>query len=349
VARGPRTLLPVDPDRGEISMRDRLCRGGLIAALVAGLVLALAGCGGDDSSKSGGGGSAGPKTITVGTLPIANAAPMYLGMQKGFFEAEGLKIKPHVGEGGAALIPALMSNQDQFAFVGVIPAITAVAKSLPIKIVTSSDDAAATEERDWQTLVVPKGSSIHGVDDLPGKTIAVNALRGLAEVVISRSLEKQGVDYHKVKLLEIPFPEMPAALEDHRVDAALLTEPFLSAVLARGGTQIDAPSVETLPSFPNGVYVASAKYIQQNADVVDRFSRAMNKSLDYAQAHPDEVRKIIPTFTKTPAAAAAKLRLPAFDSKLDQKGIELEAQLTAKYGIIEKAPAYGDMVRSGSS
>jgi NitT/TauT family transport system substrate-binding protein len=270
-------------------------------------------------------------------------------MQKGFFEAEGLKIKPHVGEGGAALIPALMSNQDQFAFVGVIPAITAVAKNLPIKIVTSSDDAAATEDKDWQTLVVPKGSSIKDVNDLPGKTIAVNALRGLAEVVISRSLEKQGVDYKKVKLLEIPFPEMPAALEDQRVDAALLTEPFLSAVLARGGTQIDAPSVETLPSFPNGVYVASAKYIAQNGDVVDRFSRAMNKSLDYAQAHPDEVRKVIPTFTKTPAAAAAKLRLPAFDSKLDQKGIELESQLTAKYGIIEKAPAYDDMVRSGSS
>jgi len=330
-------------------VRDRLGRGGLIAALVAALVLAAAGCGGGGSSDGGGGGSSGPKTITVGTLPIANAAPMYLGMQKGFFADEGLKIKPHVGEGGAALIPALLSNQDQFAFVGVIPAITAVAKSLPIRIVTSSDDAAATADKDWQTLVVPKGSSIHGVDDLPGKTIAVNALRGLAEVVISRSLEKQGIDYHKVKMLEVPFPEMPAALDGHRVDAALLTEPFLSAELARGGTQIDAPSVQTLPSFPNGVYVASAKYIQQNGDVVDRFSRAMNKSLDYAQAHPDEVRKIIPTFTKTPAAAAAKLRLPAFDSKLDRKGIELEAQLTAKYGIIDKAPAWDDMVRSGSS
>jgi NitT/TauT family transport system substrate-binding protein len=330
-------------------MQDRLGRGGLIAALVAALALALASCGGDDSSDGGGGGSEGPRTITVGTLPIANAAPMYLGMRKGFFEAEGLRIKPHVGEGGAALIPALMSDQDQFAFVGVIPAITAVAKNLPIKIVTSSDDAAATEDKDWQTLVVPKGSSIRTVEDLPGKTIAVNALRGLAEVVISRSLEKQGVDYKKVKLLEIPFPEMPAALEDNRVDAALLTEPFLSAVLARGGTQIDAPSVETVPSFPNGVYVASEKYIAENGDVVDRFSRAMNKSLDYAQAHPDEVRKIIPTFTKTPAAAAAKLRLPAFDSKLDQKGIELEAQLTAKYGIIEKAPAYEDLVRSRSN
>jgi NitT/TauT family transport system substrate-binding protein len=138
---------------------------------------------------------------------------------------------------------------------------------------------------------------------------------------------------------------MPAALDQQRVDAALLTEPFLSAVLADGGTQIDAPSVETLPSFPNGVYVASKEYIAKNSAVVDRFARAMNKSLDYARSHPDEVRRIIPTFTKTPAEAAAKLRLPAFDSKLDRKGIELEAQLTAKYGIIDAPPAYEDIVR----
>jgi NitT/TauT family transport system substrate-binding protein len=315
----------------------------IVIALLA-VALGVAGCGDDDDS-SGDGGAEGPTTITVGTLPIANAAPMYLGMEKGFFADENLEIKPQVGEGGAALMPMLLSGDAQFAFVGVIPAITAVAKDLPIKIVTSSDDAAETEEKDWQTLVVPKGSPIRGVEDLPGKTVAVNALRGLAEVVISRSLEKQGVDYREVKLLEVPFPDMPAALEQKRVDAALLTEPFLSAVLAEGGTQIDAPSVETLPSFPNGVYVASEQYIAENADVVDRFARAMNKSLDYAQAHPDEVRQIIPTYTQTPKAAAEQLRLPPFDSELDREGIELEAELTAKYGIIEEAPAYEDLVR----
>ena len=53
---------------------------------------------------------------------------------------------------------ALISGHTQFAFVGVIPAITAVAKEVPIKIVTSSDDAAAAADKDWQTLVVPNTS-----------------------------------------------------------------------------------------------------------------------------------------------------------------------------------------------
>jgi NitT/TauT family transport system substrate-binding protein len=315
-----------------------------IVLLATAFVLAATGCG-DDDSGGGDDAASGPTTITVGTLPIANAAPMYLGMEKGFFEDENLKIEPQVGEGGAALIPSLISGDAQFAFVGVIPAITAVGQDVPVKIVTSSDDAAATEEDDWQTLVVPKGSPIKGVEDLPGKTIAVNALRGLAEVVISRSLEKQGVDYKRVKLLEVPFPEMPAALEQKRVDAALLTEPFLSAVLAEGGTQIDAPSVETVPNFPNGVYVASEEYIAENGDVVDRFERAMNRSLEYARDNPEEVRRIVPTYTETPPEAAQQMRLPVFDPELDRDGIELEAELTAKYGIIEEAPAYEDLVR----
>ena len=105
-----------------------------VAAVAAAVTVVIAGCGRDDSGS--GGGSSGPATITVGTLPIANAAPMYLGMEKGFFEKEGLTIKPQVGEGGAALIPALMQGSSQFAFVGVIPAITAAAKHVPVKIVT---------------------------------------------------------------------------------------------------------------------------------------------------------------------------------------------------------------------
>ena len=117
----------------------------LALGLAVTLAVAAACSSGDDDSADGGGDS-GPTKITVGTLPIANAAPMYLGMEKGFFEEENLTIEPQVGEGGAALIPSLVSGDAQFAFVGVIPAITAVAQDVPIRIVTSSDDAAATED-----------------------------------------------------------------------------------------------------------------------------------------------------------------------------------------------------------
>jgi NitT/TauT family transport system substrate-binding protein len=326
-------------------------RAGTAAALAA-VALVVAACGGDDGGGSastatgtGSGDAPQPATITVGTLPTANAAPMYLGMRKGFFREEGLTVKPQVGEGGGSLIAALNSNANQFAFVGVIPMVTAVSKDVPIKVVAMSDAAGATPETDWQVLMVSKSSPITDVADLEGQTIAVNALRGVSEVMIKNSLEKQGVDPDSIELLEVPFPDMPAALAQKQVDAALATEPFLSAILADGGRQVDAPFVNAEPKVANGVYVATERYIAQNGDVVDRFARAMKKSVDYAATHEQEVRDIIPTYTQIPAAAAAKIRLPTFTSTVDPDSIQLNAEMAKKYGVIEEIPAMDDMVR----
>jgi NitT/TauT family transport system substrate-binding protein len=327
-------------------------RGGAAAALAA-VALAVAACGGDD----GGGGSAStatgtgtgdapaPATVTVGTLPTANAAPMYLGMKKGFFRAEGLTVKPQVGEGGGSLIAALNSNAVQFAFVGVIPMVTAVSKDVPIKVVAASDAAGATPQTDWQVTMVSKSSPIRDVSDLEGKTIGVNALRGVAKVMIKNSVEKQGVDPDSLKLLEIPFPDMPAALAQKQVDAVLATEPFLSAILADGGRQVDAPFVAAEPKVANGVYVASERYIASDGDVVDRFARAMSRSVDYAAAHEQEVRDIIPTYTQIPAAAAAKIRLPTFSAEIDRDSIQLNGELAKRYGVIEEVPPMDDLLR----
>jgi NitT/TauT family transport system substrate-binding protein len=327
-------------------------RGGAAAALAA-VALAVAACGGDDggggsastATGTGTGDSPAPATVTVGTLPTANAAPMYLGMKKGFFRAEGLTVKPQVGEGGGSLIAALNSNAVQFAFVGVIPMVTAVSKDVPIKVVAASDAAGATPQTDWQVTMVSKSSPIRDVSDLEGKTIGVNALRGVAEVMIKNSVEKQGVDPDSLKLLEIPFPDMPAALAQKQVDAVLATEPFLSAILADGGRQVDAPFVAAEPKVANGVYVASERYIASDGDVVDRFARAMSRSVDYAAAHEQEVRDIIPTYTQIPAAAAAKIRLPTFSAEIDRDSIQLNGELAKRYGVIEEVPPMDDLLR----
>lgn len=227
----------------------------------------------------------------------------------------------------------------------MIPAVTAVSKGIPVKVVAASDDAAAKPGDDWQVMMVPKGSRIADVGDMAGKTLAVNALRGVAEVMVKTSLEKQGADPDSIKLLEVPFPDMPGAMAAGRVDAILASEPFLTQVLGEGGKQIDAPWVESMPSIPNGVYVAAESYIASDGDVVDRFARAMDKSTDFAAQHPDEVRRIIPTYTKIPKAVAAKIRLPAFDSEIDRAGIERDAELTKRWGVIKEVPSVDDLLR----
>jgi NitT/TauT family transport system substrate-binding protein len=219
---------------------------------VAAVLALAAGCGGGSEESTSGGGEGKPTTVTVGTLPISNAAPLYLGAKKGFFREEGIEVKPEVAQSGNELITGALSGSYGFIFAGYIPSIVARSKGLPITIVSASDIGAKTASKEWTVLLVKPESKIRGPDDLVGKTIAVNGLRGVGEVVIKASLEKQGVDPDRIKLLEVPFPEMPAALEANRVDAIWAPEPFLTQVLEDGGRQVDAPLVTIAPNFVNG-------------------------------------------------------------------------------------------------
>ena len=275
----------------------------LVLALLAGGVLAA--CGGDDESGGGGSGDARPKptTLNVGVIPIADVAPLYLGVEKGFFKEQKLTIKPKLAEGGAAITPAVLSGDFQIGFSNTVSLLIAASKDLPVQIISQGVLAGKDESEAWADLLVLKDGGIDEPKDLEGKTIAVNTLKNICEVTIKASLSKKGVDVSTLKFLEVPFPDMNAALEAKRVDGACVVEPFVSQGTAGEAKGIDPFYVDTAPDLTVATYFTSKQYAQENAGVVDRFVTAMNKSLDYAQSHPDETRAILTTYTEIPEAA----------------------------------------------
>jgi NitT/TauT family transport system substrate-binding protein len=305
-------------------------------------VLAATGCGGDDG---GGGGSGKPATLKVGVIPIADVAPLYLGIKKGFFKQEKLTIKPQLAEGGAAITPAVVSGNFQIGFSNTISLLIAASKNLPVQIISQGVLAGKTEKDAWADLLVLKNGPIKSGKDLEGKTIAVNTLKNICEVTIKASLEKEGVAVDKLKFTEVPFPDMNAALDAGRVDAACEVEPFVSQGKAGKAKGIDPFYVRTAPDLTVATYFTSTKYAEQNPDVVDRFVKAMNKSLSYAQSHPAEVRGVLPDYTQIPPAAAQKIKLPVWRPDLNQPTIEQLSKLSEKYGLIESQPDLNKLIR----
>lgn len=322
----------------------------LVGALLLTALLASA-CGDDDDAGGGGGSAGGEAELTrvkVGVLPISNVAPLYLGMEQGFFEDEGLEVEPAPAQSGNEIVTAMVSGDLQFAFLGYVPAMSGRSSDLPIKLVANADNGAETAEEEWTVIVVAEDSPIRDVSDLAGKTIAVNALKGVGEVVIKAALDKRGVDPDSIELLEVPFPEMPAALDGGRVDAIWAPEPFLTSVLSEGGREIEAPLTTLGSLFPNGTYATTEQYIASNEDVVERFTRAINKSSDYATQNPDEARATIPTFTQIPEEVAAEIRLPKWPSEIDREQLADLAELAVRYGVIEQAPPLDELIWEGA-
>ena len=319
-----------------------LARGSLLA-VVAASTLALGGlsaCGSDDE-----GGSGGAESINVGVIPIADVAPLYLGIEKGFFKEQQLTLEPQLAEGGAAITPAVLNGDFQIGFSNTISLLIAASKGLPVQTISQGSLGGRDESEAWAELLVRKDGPIEEARDLEGKTIAVNTLKNICEVTIKASLEKRDVDIEKLEFTEVPFPDMNAALDAERVDGACVVEPFVSQGKAGKARGIDPIYVNTAPDLTVATYFASRQYIEENPELIDRFVKAMSKSLDYAQQNPDAARKILTSYTMIPPEVAAKIRLPVWRSELTIPTIERLSKLSLRYGLIEKEPDLEALIR----
>jgi NitT/TauT family transport system substrate-binding protein len=318
-------------------------------AVAVAALMGIAACGGGDSGGGGGGGASNkPTTLKVGVIPIADVAPLYIGMKKGYFKQENLTIQPQLAEGGATITAQTVSGDLQVGFSNVTSLAIASSKKLPVQIVASGVQGAKDDSGAWDAVLSKKGSPIKDLKALEGKTVSVNNLNNVGPLTINNAMEKAGADYKKVDYVEVPFPDANAAVEGGRVDAAWVVEPFVSQGAAQGAREVLHPFEATAPSYAVATYFVTKQYAAQNKDALDRFVRAINKSLDYAQGHPDEVRQIVPTYTKIPKDVAAKMKLPQWSSDLNEPSIQQTVDLAQKYGFIKDKPDLGELIRPAS-
>jgi NitT/TauT family transport system substrate-binding protein len=318
----------------------------LAALALVPVALALPACGDDDDGASASSKSGGELVkVNVGVLPLAAVTPVYLGQEKGFFREEGLDVTPQQTQGGAATLPSVISGDFQFGYSNNVSLLLASVEGLPIEIVSNGNDEAEEVDQINSVVVSKKGSAIKQPADLAGKKIAVNTLNNIGDVTVKAALQKKGVDISGLEFVELPFPEMIPALERGRVDAAWLVEPFSYAAKAAGHQVIIQPFYDTKPGLSIATYFTSKKYAEQNPEIVDSFVRAMNKSLEYTAAHPDELRSTLLKFTEIPPEVADKMALPTFTPKIKVDDIKLTGELMEEFGLIDEQPDWDTLIR----
>jgi len=316
--------------------QPRLRRRGAAIALVLAMFATAACGGGADTATTD---AEGNVTINVGLMPITSTAALQLGVQKGFFKEERLEVNTHVVQSGAAAVPAVTSGQFQFAFSNNVSLLIAHAKGLPVRVVRTANSAGSDPAPSQESLVVGKDSGISDPKQLEGKTIAVNSLNNTPHLAVLIALDKAGVDTSTVKFVETGYPDMPLALEEGRVDAVDLAEPFLRVSLDKGARALADPYRVVKQDLHLSSWFGNQQYIAQNRDVVDRFARAVDKSNAYAREHSDEIRQFVPTYLNVDAALAGKMALPNYPEGTESvAGLEMLASNAQRFGFVEKLP-----------
>ncbi|WP_225635442.1 ABC transporter substrate-binding protein [Streptomyces solaniscabiei] len=311
-----------------------------VSVLAAATACGSSGSGGSDDAGSSGG----TTTVEVGLIPIVDVAPLYLGQKKGFFAERGLKLSFSSAQGGAAIVPGVVSGQFQFGFSNMTSLMIARSNNVPVKAVANGIASTGVRGKDFEALTVKGDSPVKSAKELEGKKVAINTLKNINETAVRASVRAAGGDPDEVELVELAFDQMPAALDAGRIDAAMVVEPALATVKSQGGREIASPMIDVAPKLTVAMYFTSTRYAQQNPEIVKKFQEATAESLAYADSHPDEVREIITTYTKIPADVLAKVTLPKWPAEPDRASIEKLAELGERDGLFEQRPDLDELL-----
>jgi NitT/TauT family transport system substrate-binding protein len=286
------------------------------------------------SPASGGqatGGTAAGTSIVVGSLPVLDTAGLQVAIKEGYFKQAGLNVTVKSVTQSTAAIPDLLHGSiDVIGGGNYVSFLEAQAHgTFPVEFLAPAVDCTT----DSYGVVAMPSSGITKASDLAGKTIAVNLTQNIQTLTTSAVLQSSGVSAGSVRYVQIPFPDMVSALQAGRVNAVSAVEPFLSAALAAGGKLVTSTCTGPTADFPLSGYITTQTWAHQHAAAARAFQQALEKGNAYANAHPDVVRSVLPSYTTMTAKAAATVPLGTYPSTLTSAPLQRIATLMKGGGL----------------
>lgn len=147
--------------------------------------------------------------------------------------------------------------------------------------------------RDGTTIIVPRESPAQSLRDLRGKTIGIPSRYSNQYLVITKLLADQGVAQDDVKFLEVPPPDLPAALVVGSVDAYIIGEPHAARAELDGTGRVLHHIKDVWPNFISCVLTVSERLIETKPDVVRDLVRGIAESGVWADAHRDKAATLV--------------------------------------------------------
>jgi NitT/TauT family transport system substrate-binding protein len=251
--------------------------------------------------------------LTVGAVPVADEAGLYIAQDQGLFAAEGLHVTiESIVSSADATKGQNDGKYDITAGNSVSYIQTQVAHQSNLEIVAEG----SLMQPNNQALYTVPGSSITTIADLEGRTIGVNVPDNIGTLLISSVLEEYGLSPHQVHFVAMPFPAMAQALQSHVIDAAWLPEPFGSADAASMGLEqlcdLDQGATQ---GFPVGWYVVTKAWAKKNPQTLAAFLAALKQGQQIADTQRTAVEQAmekLPSPYTVPPTIASVMSLETY-------------------------------------
>jgi NitT/TauT family transport system substrate-binding protein len=204
---------------------------------------------------------------------------LYYAQDLGIFTKHGLDVTITVANDSSLAVPSVVSNTVDVAYTNIASIEQAFRKGLPIVMVAGAAVNDYRNPTNW--IIVPKDSPLKNPRDLEGKTLGTAPLRALGDIATNAWVDLHGGDSTKLKWVEVPYIACGAALQQGRIDAAFVIEPYatnLRATTRKFGWPYEAIGKH----FLGAGYFTTPAWANANTDLVQRFAAAIEEASGWA-------------------------------------------------------------------
>ena len=279
-------------------------------------------------------------------------APQYVAIEEGYFEEEGLDLTLVTGFGADKVLTALISGEADIGFMGAEASIYACQEGATDPAV----NFAQLTQRAGNFLVAREEMPDFKWEDLKGKKVLGGRKGGMPEMVFEYILKKNGIDPQKDLTIDqsIDFGSTAAAFTGD--DSAAYTvefEPSATILEKEGAGHVVASLGEASGYVPYTSYSVKTSYMKENPEIIQKFTNALQKGMDYVQSHtPEEIAEVIaPQFKETDIDTITTIVKRYYDQDtwkenliFEEESFDLLQEILEQAGELEKKAPYKTLV-----
>ena len=212
-------------------------------------------------------------------------APMYVAIEEGYFEEEGIDIDLILTSGADKVTAAVLSGDAQIGFSGSEATIYVYNGGEKDYLKTF----AQLTQRDGSFIVSRKKIDNFKLDDLLGKTVIGGRAGGMPEMTFEYALKQNGIDPRNDLDIDtsVAFPAMGGAFISGQGDFVTLFEPTASQVEKQGYGYVVESVGKLGGNVPYTSFSARISYLKEHEDLIKSFDKAIQKGLDYVHKNSD--------------------------------------------------------------
>jgi NitT/TauT family transport system substrate-binding protein len=280
-------------------------------------------------------------------------APMYVAFEEGYFEEEGLKVNLVNGLGANKTMTSVLSGESEIGFMGAEASIYVYNQGAEDYVV----NFAQLTQRAGNFLVSRDMAEDFKWENIKGKTVLGGRKGGMPQMVFEYILKKQGIDPQKdLNIIQnIDFGLTSQAFASGQGDYTIEFEPAATALELEGVGKVVASLGVESGMVPYTAFSARKSYIEKNPDVIQKFTNAIQKGMEFVQNHtPEEIAKAIaPKFKETDIKTLILLVTRYYEQDtwkdnliFEEASLNLLQDILYEAGELEKRVPYEDIVNT---